>query len=227
MNARLSPFESIMWRAGQDPTRLLTVGGLVFLDRPPTRAALIERVAAVVGRTPRLQWRPDDPTYSRIRPAWVEDDIPDIEHHVRSVEVPAPGSTRAVLDQVSLLEALPFEPERSPWDLSLLHGLEDGGAVLYLRAHHVLTDGIGGVRLLRDFFDAADVTATATAEPSANGQPSAVDDGRRPGTIDLTIDLTGAVVRLSAGVQAARDVQPLDVVVRGLQRTLDLANSVS
>jgi WS/DGAT/MGAT family acyltransferase len=222
-----------MWRAGQDPTRRLAVGTVVLLDRPPTEAALLERIAAVVDSTPRLQWRPDDATYSRIRPVWVEDDTADIGHHVRSVEVPAPGSLRTALDLISLLEALPFEPERSPWDLTVLHGLEDGGAILYVRAHHVLTDGVGGVRLLRDLLDRPDSSPSGETAPARRARRQAKPDSdegaslraRRPATV--TIDLTRAVGSVSAGVQAARDVQPLDAVVRGLQRALDLANSVS
>jgi hypothetical protein len=46
-----------------------------------------------------------------------------------------------------------------------------------------------------------------------------------PGTI--TIDLSGAARTFAAGMEAARGLQPLDVVVRGLQRTLEVANSVS
>ena len=53
-----------------------------------------------------------------------------------------------MLDLVGLLEAIPFDPERSPWDVTVIDGLEGGRAALYLRAHHVLTDGIGGIRLL-------------------------------------------------------------------------------
>ena len=65
MHERLSPFESIMWRVGQDPTLRLTVGTLLILERPPKEAELIERVNAAVEQAPRLRWRPDDPTLAR------------------------------------------------------------------------------------------------------------------------------------------------------------------
>ena len=58
--------------------------------------------------------------------------------------VAAPGSTRQVLDLVGLLEAIPFDPQRSPWDVTLIEGLEGGRAALYLRSHHALTDGSPG-----------------------------------------------------------------------------------
>ena len=55
---------------------------------------------------------------------------------------------RQLLDLMALLESIPFDPDCSPWDVTLIEGLEDGRAALYLRAHHALTDGVGGVRLL-------------------------------------------------------------------------------
>jgi WS/DGAT/MGAT family acyltransferase len=248
MSARLNPVESIMWRAGQDPTRRLAVGALLLLDHAPKEAELIDRVALAIDWAPRLRWRPDDPTFTRIRPGWVEDEAPDPEHHVRTAEVAAPGSLRQVLDLLSLLEAVPFDLDRSPWDVTLIHGLEEGGAALYLRAHHVLTDGIGGVRMLQDLFDRPEVPATsrrAAKLPSDAEQPADAEDGGRgdaafdddgydddagsgsriPGTI--TIDLTRIARPLSHGIASARDARPLDVAIRGIQQALDLANSVS
>jgi WS/DGAT/MGAT family acyltransferase len=233
MQERLSPFESIMWRVGQDPTLRLTVGTLLILDQPPKEAELVERVSAAIERIPRLQWRPDDPTFSRIRPVWVEEADFDGQHHVRSTEVAQPGSLRQVLDMLSLLEVVPFDPERSPWDLTLIQGLEGGRAAVYLRAHHVLTDGIGGVRLVEELFDRPE---PEKPERKPRSRPRAVEEvateddaeavgAQRRGTV--TIDLTRVVRPLSAGMNAARDAQPLDTAVRGFQRALDLANSVS
>ena len=45
------------------------------------------------------------------------------------------------------MDMFPFDPERSPWDVTLIEGLEDGRAALYVRAHHTLTDGVLGLRL--------------------------------------------------------------------------------
>ena len=232
MNIRLSPFEAIIWRAGQDATLRLNVGALFLLDRAPKYEELVERVRAVVEQAPRLHWLPDDPTFSRIRPVWVEEVTPDVENHVRSAEVAPPGSIRQVLDLITLLEVVPFDPERSPWDVTLVHGFGADRAALYLRAHHVLTDGIGGVGLVEGLLDHPD-GRTPVPTPRANRRnwsEGASDDSdtgvaRRPGTI--TIDVGRVVRSWSAGIDVARDVQPLETVVRGFQRGLDLANSVS
>ena len=97
---------------------------------------------------------------------------------MRTVEVPAPGSVRQVLDLLSLLEALPFDPDRSPWDVTLIHGVEGGGAALFLRAHHVLTDGIGGVRLLQDLFDRDDEVGAACRPAGSRRAPETDDPSR-------------------------------------------------
>ena len=139
---------------------------------------------------------------------------------------------RQVLDLVGLLESIPFDPERSPWDVTLIEGLENGRAALYLRAHHVLTDGVGGIRLLGLLLDEPEWPRVAAKPRRGRATPKLVEtgprDGDRPrGTLTITIDVPKAVRRFMDGVNAARDVDPVDSAVRGVQRALDVANSVS
>jgi diacylglycerol O-acyltransferase / wax synthase len=240
MNDLLSPMEAIMWRVGQDPSLRMTVGTLMILDRPPTVEALTKRLERVVEQAPRLRRRPDDPAGLRPRPAWVDDDFVVGDGSVRELSVAEPGSMRQVLDLVGLLESVPFEPLRSPWDVTLIEGMEGGRAALYLRAHHVLTDGVGGIRLLGLLLDEPEwpqsahsaneagnsATGTATA-PSGDATAAAHNGDRSPGTLTITVDIQKTARRVFDGVHAAREVHPLDSAVRALQRALDLANSVS
>ena len=136
---------------------------------------------------------------------------------------------RQLLDLVGVLESVPFDPERSPWDLTLIEGLEKGRAAAYLRAHHVLTDGVGGIRLLGLLLD--ELPSPPPAIPSESprmteGQPA--DNGDRPlGTVTVTIDFPKVLQRFADRVNAARSIDPVDSAVRGVQRALDVANSVS
>ena len=159
MDDYLSSVESIMWRVGQDPALRMTVGVLMILDRSPTKAAIADRIRLAAQRTPRLRRRPDDPTFTRMRPAWIDEREVDVEYHARSVAIASPGALRQVLDLVALLEPVPFDATRPPWDCTLIEGLDDGRAALYVRAHHVVTDGIGGIRLAGAFFDEREWTA--------------------------------------------------------------------
>jgi diacylglycerol O-acyltransferase len=228
--------EAIMWRVGQDATLRMTLGALLIVDRPPEPTALTERLAFAASRAPRLSQRPDDPTSVRGRPAWIDDADRSPDAHLRCLSVAAPGTPRQVLDLVGLLEAVPFDPLRSPWDLTLIEGLEGGRAALYLRAHHVLTDGVAGLRLLGLLLDepAWPQVVPTDAQPAAVGDTHAAayaastpSKGRPVGTFTITIDVPRTVRRVLDGLNTARDISPVESAVHGVQRALGLANSVS
>ncbi len=154
---RLSPIEAVMWRAGHDPSLRMTVGIVVVLDSAPSLEALEERFAAVIKRSPRLQLRPGGESFGHATPSWLEDGAPSASRHLRSAAVSRPGTLRQMLDLVSLLEAVPFDPDHAPWDGTLIEGLEGGRAALYLRAHHVVSDGLAGLRITGRFFDSDEI----------------------------------------------------------------------
>ena len=204
----LSPIEAIMWRVGQTGSLRMTVGAVLIVDRLPDRDALIERLRYAGAHAERLTQRPGGSTSLRSRPSWINGPIAP-EHQVRSLSVSTPGTMREVLDLVSLLESVPFDPERSPWDITLIDGLEDGKGAIYVRAHHVLTDGVGGIRLLGLLFDEpswphSPLTSTPRPEPT----PPEPVSYRRPGTITFsaTIDGPDIIGRALARVNAARDI---------------------
>src|SRR4029077_5667532 len=182
---RLSPIEAVMWRAGQDPSLRMTGGIRLVLDPAPNLDALEERFAAVIKRSSRLQLRPGGESFGHTTPAWVEDDAPDARHHLRSAAVSGPGTVRQLLDLVSLFEAVPFDPDHAPWDGTLIEGLEGGRAALYMRAHHVVSDGLAGLRITSRFFDSDRIVLRE--EIDLRDAPVS-SSGGRPGvpTIDLT-----------------------------------------
>src|SRR4051794_227912 len=246
MDELLSPIEAIMWRVGQDPALRMTVGLLVLLDQAPAADALADRLERAIASTPRLRQLPDDATFTQTRPAWVDDPEPAARDHLRMMAVAPPGSLRQVLDLVALLESVPFDPGRPPWDVTLIDGMENDRAALFLRSHHVVTDGLAGVRLAGMLLDepgwpgplaaAPEPKPVALVEPLDSTQSGDPDDQapadsrtRRPGTV--TIDLTKVMHplrdRVSAARETARETDAVDVVVRGFQYALDVADSVS
>jgi WS/DGAT/MGAT family acyltransferase len=242
----LSSIEAIMWRTGHDATLRMAVGSLMILDHLPEREAVIARLDAAARQAPRLRWRLDDPTGTRTRPGWVE--VPDFSaaRHVRSMAVGSPGDRRQLLELVGLLEPAPFDPDRGPWDVTLIEGLEGGKAALYMRAHHVLTDGQGGLSMMALIVDESMpppppvevATEDVLAEPLADALASVPDvpagdapRKRKPGTVSINIDLTSAAAPVAQGVAAgvsfAKTINPLEVLVRSVQWGLDMASSVS
>ena len=98
----------------------------------------------------------------------------------------------------------------------MIEGLEGGRAALYLRAHHALTDGLAGVSLVRLLLDdptGAPAPEPATAAPT-DAAPSTTAESvsgtvepntrRRPGTVNVTIDLAGAIHPIANGVRRCR-----------------------
>jgi WS/DGAT/MGAT family acyltransferase len=236
---RLSSIEAIMWRTGHDATLRMAVGTLMILDRVPDRGAVIRRIAAAAEQAPRLRWRMDDPTGTRTRPWWVENPDFSPERHFRSMAVGSPGDRQQLLDLIGLLEPSPFDPDRGPWDVTLIEGLEGGRAALYLRAHHVLTDGLGGLSLIGLLVDEAvppPPPAEATSAEPASAELASLPDldtppKRKPGTVSINIDLTSAAAPVAqgvaAGVSLAKTINPIELLVRSVQWGLDMASSVS
>ena len=176
-----------MWRVGQDATLRMTLGALI-VDRPPTQEALLERLTFAASQAPRLRQRPDDPT--AVRPARRGSTTTiSPEPHLRTSVA---ARVDAVLDLVGLLEAIPFDPQRSPWDVTLIEGLEGGRAALYLRSHHALTDG-AGLRLVGLLLDEPSWPRVEERPRKKRAAPVAAvastDGERTRGTITITIDV--------------------------------------
>jgi WS/DGAT/MGAT family acyltransferase len=84
---------------------------------------------------------------------WVRDPEFDLHYHLRHIKLPD-GSTQQDLLDWARTEAMGgFDPARPLWEFTLTEGLEGGKAALVMKAHHVVTDGIGAVQLAAHLFD--------------------------------------------------------------------------
>ena len=223
-----------MWRVGQDATLRMTLGALLILDRPPTPGG-VGRTVDVRRRSSARGCGSDPTTRPRCGPArrGSTTTILPSSPTCGRLSVAAPGSTRQVLDLVGLLEAIPFDPQRSPWDVTLIEGLEGGRAAIvpalpscaHRRCRRAPAPRAAARRTVVAACRGARRLATTRAAP-VRGR--GVDDRRRAaarGTITITIDVGKSVRRFLDRVNAARDVAPVESAVRGVQRSLDLANS--
>jgi WS/DGAT/MGAT family acyltransferase len=221
VDARLSPLEAIMWKAGHDPRLRMTVGVVMLLDHAPSYDALAERFAAVMKISPRLRMRPGSDSFAHACPAWIEDDVLDAAQHLRRAAVGKPGSRRGLLDLVGLLEPVPFDAGRAPWDGTLIEGLENGRAALYLRAHHVVTDGLAALRLATRFFDSDEIDLREDIDIRETDPP--VAERRR----NIAIDLTKTWRQIQNAASVARDPKTVNGIGRGVREVVDTATSVS
>lgn len=124
-------------------------------------------------------------------PAWEEDRQIDLEYHFRHSALPQPGGERELGVLISRLHSNPMDFGRPLWECHLIEGLENRRFALYMKMHHSLVDGIGGMRMLARMLspdpDARDLRppwsvgagSRGAARPAAETPLQAVVDGVR------------------------------------------------
>lgn len=146
--AEMSAFEAVMWRAEVDPRLRSTTTSVLVLDRVPDWDRVQAGHRWVTRAVPRFRQRVVDPSFGVGNPVWVEDPDFNLDYHLRRVRLPEPGSERQLFDLAQNLAMTPFDKARSPWEATLVEGLEGGRAGYVLKLHHATSDGLGIIQLL-------------------------------------------------------------------------------
>lgn len=173
--ARMTAAETLMWNAEHDPVLRSTFSNITFLDRIPDFDRFRARIARAVHAFPRLRQRVVEAAGGLGSPEWVDDPYFDLDHHVRHLAVPAPGTDRQFLDLAAVLAQDAFDNARPLWQLTIVDGLEGGRAAFIAKMHHTITDGVGGVRLSAEFIDLAR-DAPMDEAPEDDGDASSAPD---------------------------------------------------
>jgi WS/DGAT/MGAT family acyltransferase len=130
----------------------------------------VERLRRAIGRrlpsVPRFRQVIHVPRRGLGRPLWVDASEVDLDHHVRVVDLP--GGEAGLLAAVERIRARPLDRSRPLWEIWFLTGLADGRLGCFVRVHHAITDGVGGVSTLATLFGAgAAPPAPVVPVPSA------------------------------------------------------------
>lgn len=165
MPERMSDAEALMWSVEQHPLLSSTMGAIVLLDGAPDPPRLRTTVAGLVAATPRLRQRVVTGTGRLAPPEWRADDAFDLDHHLRWLRLPPPGSMDQLRSLAAQLLADPFDRSRPLWQFVVVGGLRGRRAALVAKLHHAVADGTAAMRLAQH---AAELSADA--EP-----PEAVD----------------------------------------------------
>jgi len=105
-------------------------------------------------------------------PYWVEDDLFDIDFHVRHFALPKPGDWRQFCILVSRIHARSVDLSRAPWEMYVIEGLDNiegipkGSFAILTKSHHAAMDGAAAAELTWALHDLA----------GAQGKPVAVVD---------------------------------------------------
>jgi diacylglycerol O-acyltransferase len=213
MATRMNDAEAIMWALESDPLLRSDFMNMTILDRPPDGERLRRQVERTLDAYPVLRQRVEGAPMRLAPPDWVDDSDFSLDYHLRRVALPAPGTPRQLLDLAGVMAAVPLDPARPLWELTVVEGLEDGRSALLQRIHHAVTDGVGGVKLLGNLFD-----TRPEAEPTPPPPPPPKDPNplvwRHP-EIFSPADAEG----LAGGpLQAWRDGPPPDMAGIGIER---------
>ena len=169
MAARMNDAESIMWAVESDPFLRTDFTNVTLLEAAPDADRLRAGLERAIEAFPPLRQRVARPPLGLAPPQWADDPDFDLGYHLRRLSVPPPGEMRQVLDLAAQLAAMPLDRARPLWELTVVEGLAGGRAAVLQRLHHTLTDGVGGMKLLRSLLER---TAPAPAPVTAAGAPA-------------------------------------------------------
>ncbi|XOV85026.1 MAG: wax ester/triacylglycerol synthase family O-acyltransferase [bacterium] len=146
-------------------------------------------------------------------PNWVEDPDFDINRHIYTVSVPAPGGFKQVEQTVARLHEQPLPRNQPLWDIAVLTGLANGQVAYYNRAHHACLDGMAAQASYNILMD-----QSPNGAAPAQGLPAG---HRRPITrADQLIDLFTAMTKQSIN-SITRTPDRFAAMTRLVQRSID------
>jgi diacylglycerol O-acyltransferase len=130
-------------------------------------------------------------------PMWRENCEVDLDYHVRSYRVAAPGGRRQLDEVVGTIASTPLDRSRPLWEMYFIEGLANGRIAVLGKIHHALADGVASANLLARGMDLQgsendrDSYATDPAPTKGELLRSAFADhmrhiGRFPGVVRYT-----------------------------------------
>ncbi|HKN92423.1 MAG TPA: wax ester/triacylglycerol synthase domain-containing protein [Acidimicrobiia bacterium] len=153
MAARMNDAEAIMWVVESDPFLRTDFTNVTLLESAPDTERLRAGLERAIDAFPPLRQRVARPPLGLAPPQWADDPDFDLGYHLRRLSVPPPGEPRQLLDLAAQLAAMPLDRARPLWELTVVEGLAGGRAAVLQRLHHALTDGVGGIKLLRSLLE--------------------------------------------------------------------------
>jgi WS/DGAT/MGAT family acyltransferase len=153
MAARMNDAEAIMWVVESDPFLRTDFTNITLLESAPDVRRLRAGLERAIDIFPPLRQRVARPPLGLAPPQWADDPDFDLGYHLRRLSVSPPGDHRQLLDLAAQLAAMPLDRARPLWELTVVEGLAGGRAAVLQRLHHTLTDGVGGMRLLRTLLE--------------------------------------------------------------------------
>lgn len=195
-DAKMSDAEGLMWRLEKDPFLSSTFANVTILDRSPDLDRLRRRMERASVAVPRLRQRVQPSPANISPPLWVDDPDFDIDHHIRHIALPKPGTMRQLLDLASLITADPFDRTRPLWQFVIIDGLRGGKAAMIEKLHHTIADGETAIAMSLEFLD----FERDAPEPPPLPRPDSPPASSAPSGTDTVRDILAGGLRLPIGI---------------------------
>ena len=160
---RMSDLDALVWKVEQQPRHRTTIAALARFSAPLDHAELRHCVDRATRVIPRLRQRVIEDPLGFAAPRWAADPDFRLASHLRSEGLTDADDT-TLLDRVRDLVVQPFDRTRPLWEFTHFSGLANGGDAVLLKAHHAISDGVGGVEMMLELFD-------FDASPPPNSRP--------------------------------------------------------
>jgi diacylglycerol O-acyltransferase / wax synthase len=160
----VAPLDALLLRGDGDPTTRAIMTAALVLEHPPDEARLSEAFERASRSVPRMRQRVVRPDRGLGHARWADDDLFDVTDHVRRVGAPGDGSVDSVLAMAAEFATAPFDPARPLWEAIVVTGVVGSVAVVVLRVHHAIADGVRAIHMLANLLD-------LEADPSRGEMP--------------------------------------------------------
>jgi len=225
----LAALDELLLKGDAWPTTRPIMTLALVLSRTPAPGCVEAAFAKAISTVPRMRQRVARSVWTLGRASWV--DVEGFEHsyQLRRIGAPGDGSLDSALAWASAGATAPFDPARPLWDAALVERLVDGRALVVIRAHHAIADGVRAIQMMAALLD---------LEPSPPRAPLN-DDVEKPPTVlsPNTAQVLRAVGRAwvtnpaqaaglarsvsSASLRPARALADTTSYVRSALRTVD------
>lgn len=165
--------DAFTWAMESDPRLRSTVVTVLTLDKTPDWDDVCERFDRITRKLPMFRQRVVE-SLAPAPPRWEHAPDFDLRFHIRRAAAPSPGDLDGVLEMARLAAMEDFDRARPLWSVTLIDGLDDGGAAMLCKFHHCLTDGVGGVQIAMTLFDLSELPeqqGRLLAPPTVAPQP--------------------------------------------------------
>jgi len=208
----LDPIDALMLTA-ELLSSPMHVAALMILSPPPgedSRAYVAhlyeESLISVAQLDPRLRRRPHRGIETGFQWVWRDVGDVDIRHHFQRRTLAEGHGPDALWKLASDLHALRLDRSAPLWMAYLIDGLPDGRFAFYIKVHHIVVDGVAGLKMITDSLSTDPLRRSMPPFYAATKLTGHTARQPRPAIAGLRSTLRAIGTAAGAGVGLARGI---------------------